>query len=136
MMLREDIEQHTNEQKDRELKKNNHPADQKREAAIALVSRGEQSLHDGLIRTMTRHHDERSADQTRPERVLRRQAKGKIENLQFVSGAGRNLRDFAPSSRDAMEQDHKSDHASGQIQQQLGNVGPDDRLHAAFKGVK
>ena len=41
-------------------------------AAVALISRRQKALHDGLIRTMTGHGEKRATDQTGPERITRR----------------------------------------------------------------
>src|SRR5712692_1448861 len=43
---------------------------------------------------------------------------------------------FCPAARNAVQQHEEGDGASGQIEEQLRNVGPDDGFHAAFEGVE
>src|SRR5438552_14652479 len=61
---------------------------------------------------------------------------GKIQNLQLVSRGGRDLGDFAPAAGDAVQQNKKCYGASGEVEQQLRDIGPNYRFHAAFEGVE
>ncbi len=87
-------------------------------------------------RAMAGHGEKRAADQSGPECIFGGKIPGKIENLQFVARHGGYLRHFAPAARDAVQQNEKCHRASGQIEQQLRDVGPNHRLHPAFEGVE
>ena len=106
-VLRKNIQQDSDQQKYCELEKNDHAAGEKRAAAVALISRRQQALHDGLVGAMAGHGEKRAADQSRPEGVLGGEIERKIENLQFVSVHRRDLHDFIPAAGDAMQQHKK-----------------------------
>jgi len=135
-MLSKNKEEDADEQENRELKKNDKAAGEQRASAILLVFGGQQPLHDGLIRAVTGHGQESSANHAGPARVFGREIPAEIEDLQLVSMRRRDLHDFVPSAGNAVEQDSEGNQASSQVEKKLGDVGPDDRFHAAFKCVE
>ena len=135
-MLREYKKQDANQQEYGELDEDDAAAGEKRGAAVALVPGSEQALHDGLIGAMAGHGEKRAADQARPECVLGREVPGKIEDLQLVARDSGSLRDFRPAARNAVQQHEEGDGASGQVEEQLRYIGPNDGFHAAFEGVE
>ena len=135
-MLRENVQQNANQQKNRKLQQHNHAASQKRPPAVLLIPRRQQSLHDGLIGPMTRHRKERASNHPGPKRIFCRPMKRKIEHLQLVPRSRGDLRHLTPASRNPVQQNPKRHRAARQIQQELYHVGPDHRLHPAFQRVK
>ena len=135
-VLREHIEEHTNQQKHGELNKHDNPAGEQGAAAVALTFRGEETLHDDLVRAVGGHGEKSAADESGPESVFGVEIPGKIEKLEFVTGAGCHLRDFGPSAGDTVQQNKKCHCASGEINEKLGHVGPNHGFHSAFEGVE
>ncbi len=85
---------------------------------------------------MAGHCEERPADHAGPERVLRRQMKREIKKLKFVACGRGSLSYFAPASGNRVQQKSQRHRASGQVQQQLRDIRPDHRFHAAFERVQ
>ena len=135
-MLRKNIKQNADQQKHGELNQNDDAAGEQGPAAVALGLGGQQPLYDRLVRAMGGHGEKRSADNSGPKRVFRREIPGEIEELKFVSSRRCDLRHFAPAARNAVQQQGQRDGAAGQIDKKLCDVGPNHRLHAAFEGVK
>ena len=103
-VLREHEEQDSDQQKHGELHDHDYAAGHQCASGVALIPRGQQSLHDGLVGAVTCHRQECAADDAGPKRIFRRPMKRKIEYLQFVAGGGRDLRHFSPSAGNAMQQ--------------------------------
>lgn len=59
-----------------------------------------------------------------------------IEELEFVAAGGGDLRDFVPSTGDSVEEKREGNEAASEVEQELGDVGPNDGFHAAFEGVE
>jgi len=135
-VLRKGEERDADKQKDGELYQDDDAAGEKRFGAVAVIARCQKALNDGLIGAVAGHRQRSTADEAGPECVFPAEAEGKIKYLQFVASSCGDLRHFGPAVWNAMEQDEKSDDAAGDIQEQLRNVGPDDRAHAAFEGVE
>jgi len=94
-------------------------------------------LNDGLIGAVARHREESASDYSRPESIsLRgiRQAEGEIEDAEFV-GRSSGVHHGFPSSRNPVEQQKKRGDRSGEIEDELHDVGPDHGFHTAFEGI-
>ena len=103
-MLRENKQQDADQKKKRELKEDDKAAGQERSAAVPLIFRGQQALHDRLVRPVARHGQKRAADDARPEGIFRRQIPTEIQKPQFVSVSSGNLHNFVPPAGNAMQQ--------------------------------
>ena len=135
-MLREDVEQDADQKKNCELDQDDHAAGEESAAAVFFVAGGEEPLHDGLVSAVAGHGQEGAADQTGPERVFGGEVEGEIENLKFVAGGCGDLCDFVPAAGNSVEEEPESCGAAGEIEEELGDVGPDDGGHAAFESVE
>ncbi len=135
-VLRKDEEKHADEKKKRELKKYDKAGRNECSAAVAFIFCGEKTLDDSLVGAVACHGKKSAADEAGPERVFGGKGKGEIEELKFVAGNGGDLGDFGPTAGNAVEKKEESDGAAGEIQEELGDIGPDDGFHAAFEGVK
>src|SRR5229473_6695543 len=111
-MLREDIKEHTNQQKHGELDKHDGAAGKQGAATVALALRCEEALHDDLVRAVGGHGEKGAADESGPEGIFRREIPGKIEYLEFVTGRSCDVRHFAPAAGNPVEQNEKSCSAS------------------------
>ncbi len=107
-MLRKDVEQDSNQEKDGELNEDDNAAGEERAAAVFFIARGEQPLDDGLVGAVAGHGEKSAADQAGPECIFCGEVKRKIEDLQFVAGGGGDLRYFSPSAGNAVEQNPKT----------------------------
>src|SRR2546430_11074968 len=103
-MLRENVEQYSHKEKKCKLNQDHAAAREQRFAAVLLIARRQQSLHDGLICSMARHRKKSAADYSRPKRIFGRKVKRKIEELQFVVGRSRDIAHFAPTAGNRMQQ--------------------------------
>jgi len=135
-VLSEGEEKHTDQEEDGELDQDDDAAGEEGAAAVAFVACGEKALDDNLIGAVGGHGEKGAADEPGPEGVPGGPVEGEIEELEFVSGGGCNLGDFAPSAGNAVQQYEESDGAAGQVNHELCDVGPDDGAHAAFEGVQ
>ena len=118
------------------MDKDDDAAGEESAAAVVLVAGGEQALDDGLVGAVAGHGEECAADEAGPEGVFGCEVERKIENLQFVTGRCGDLGDFGPAAGDAVEENPEGDGAAREIEEKLGDVGPDDGGHATFESVK
>ncbi len=134
--MRENEEQDTDHEKHGELEKNDEAAGENGAAAVRLRASGEQALHDGLVCAVSGHGEKSAANQAGPEGVVRRKIPMEIQELEFVAIDGRDVCNFRPAARNFVEQKTKREQASSEIQEELRDIGPDNRFHAAFERVE
>ena len=93
-------EQHrANQQEEGELNQDRKTAGDQRPPGLGLAARGEQALHDQLIRSMACGGEERTSDHAGPQRVSGGKAPRRIEDAKLASRPGDGANGL-PSSRD------------------------------------
>ncbi len=106
-------------------------------SAVRRVPAGEQPLRRVLIETQAgneeQHHSGQGCDQGEGRRGIER----KIEEAELVfagRGRGEGSHDFARGGRDAGPKDEEHGERRPDIEQDLDEIGPDDRAEAADEG--
>ncbi len=97
----------------------------------------EQPLHDELVGAVARHREERSAEDTGPE-SCRAGAEIEIEDEEVDGLAGRGVGRRAPgdAAGNPRGQDNERGDGSGQVDENLDEVDPDDGLDSAEERVE
>ncbi len=89
-VLSEYEQHHPQHEKQRKLDEYDHAAGEQRGLAVRLIPRREQSLHECLIRSMTRHREKRAAENASPEGVALCEAKREVKNRELAARRSRD----------------------------------------------
>ncbi len=125
----------TDEQEKRELREDDHAGAEQSPLRLAQIAGGEQALHHELIGAVGGHGEKGAAEQAGPEGVALGEVQGEVEHAELVGGL-RHMGDGSPTAGDVVTEREQSDQRAADIDRHLRDIGPDNRGHAAFKGVK
>ena len=83
---------------------------------------------------MRGHGQEGSAEDASPEGVGGGEVQREVEEMELAGGGGDGV-DVHPAAGDVRAESEDGDEGSGDVDEHLDDVGPDDGGHAAFEGV-
>ena len=111
------------------------PLESRATMRLAQVAGGEHALHHQLIGSVRGHGEEGAAENSGPEGVGLGEVEGEVEEVELARGCC-DCVDLRPSAGDMGAEGDDGDDGSGDVDDHLHDVGPDDGGHAAFEGVE
>ena len=121
-------------QEQRELHDHEDTAGDEREPRLGQGPAAQVALHEHLVRAVRGGREDRAADDRGPEGVVTPQVPREVEGHQ-LAGLRRRRPCLLPAARNGGEQRGRRRERAGQVYDELHDVHPDHRGHAAQPGV-
>lgn len=131
----EDPETCADKKEESELHEDDDAGGEQCEARFAEVASGKHALHHELVGAVRGHGEEGSAEDASPEGVGLGEIDREAEEVELAGCRGCCV-DVLPASGNVGSEGDDRDEGSGNVEDHLHNIGPDDGGHPSFEGVE